>query len=204
MGQDVHFHIEFDSETVPAETSWIPNEGDNSRNNKDSDQKLTVRLDKWLWAARFFKTRALARAAVEKGKVSYNGQPSKASREIELGDKVKIHQGKYSKELVIIGLSTRRRNAEEAQLLYKETQVSSCDEGQEHNKRPSQHNYRLNRSHKMHAATPFMPAPAAPSISRRIEVRGKSSTSVRFLRRNNGKNADLHTNSCFLQASEEL
>lgn len=87
-----------------------------------SDAK--VRLDKWLWAARFFKTRALAKTAIEGGKVHYNGQRSKVSKTAELGAKLTIRQGFDSKEVVIKALSGQRRGAPEARLLYEETPQS--------------------------------------------------------------------------------
>lgn len=79
-----------------------------------------VRLDKWLWAARFFKTRALAKAAIEGGKVHYEGQRSKVSKIVELGAKLTIRQGYDEKTVVIEGISDQRRGAPEAQLLYQE------------------------------------------------------------------------------------
>jgi ribosome-associated heat shock protein Hsp15 len=88
------------------------------------ERSLKVRLDKWLWAARFFKTRAVARAAVEKGKVFYNGQRSKPSREIEIGALLQIRQGRYEKTVIVKGLSTRRRSTEEALQLFEETEES--------------------------------------------------------------------------------
>ena len=86
----------------------------------DPKRELKVRLDKWLWAARFFKTRAIARAAVEKGKVFYNGEQSRPSREIEVGATLNIRQGHYEKTVVIRGLSTRRRSTDEALKLFEE------------------------------------------------------------------------------------
>lgn len=88
------------------------------------DRQLMVRLDKWLWAARFFKTRALARAAVEAGKVFYNGERSKPSREIELGAELFIRLGRFEKTVIVTGLSTRRRSTEEALQLFEETEQS--------------------------------------------------------------------------------
>lgn len=79
-----------------------------------------VRLDKWLWAARFFKTRALAKTAIEGGKVHYDGQRTKVSKIVELGAKLTIRQGFDEKTIVVEGLSEQRRGAPEAQLLYKE------------------------------------------------------------------------------------
>ena len=83
-----------------------------------------VRLDKWLWAARFFKTRSLAKQAIEGGKVHYNGARSKVSREVELGARLTIRQGWDEKEVEVIALSDQRRGAPEAQLLYRETTAS--------------------------------------------------------------------------------
>lgn len=83
-----------------------------------------VRLDKWLWAARFFKTRSLAKQAIEGGKVHYNGARSKVSREVEIGARLTIRQGWDDKEVEVIALSDQRRGAPEAQLLYRETTAS--------------------------------------------------------------------------------
>ncbi len=83
-----------------------------------------LRLDKWLWAARFFKTRSLAKAAIEGGKVQLGGQRVKVSREIEVGDQLRIRQGWDEKEVVVQALSDQRRGAPEAQTLYAETEAS--------------------------------------------------------------------------------
>ncbi len=83
-----------------------------------------VRLDKWLWAARFFKTRNLAKQAIEGGKVHYNGSRSKVSKDVELGAAITIRHGWDEKEVEIIALSDQRRGAAEAQLLYRETAES--------------------------------------------------------------------------------
>ncbi len=83
-----------------------------------------VRLDKWLWAARFFKTRALAKAAIEGGKVHLGGQRVKVSKEVAAGETLQIRQGWDEKVIVIAALSTQRRGAPEAQLLYEETAAS--------------------------------------------------------------------------------
>src|SRR5690349_12527752 len=90
----------------------------------DETRELIVRLDKWLWAARFFKTRAVARLAVEKGKVFYNGERVKPSREIELGATIYIQQGRFEKTVIVRGLSTRRRGTEESLQLFEETEDS--------------------------------------------------------------------------------
>lgn len=101
------------------------NELDNSLEG-EGERTLKVRLDKWLWAARFFKTRALARAAVEAGKVFYNGERSKPSREIELEALLQIRQGRFEKTVIVKGLSTRRRSTEEALQLFEETEASKA------------------------------------------------------------------------------
>jgi len=83
-----------------------------------------LRLDKWLWAARFFKTRSLAKAAIEGGKVHLDGQRVKVSREISVGDRLQIRQGWDEKTVVVNALSDQRRGAPEAQTLYEETPES--------------------------------------------------------------------------------
>jgi ribosome-associated heat shock protein Hsp15 len=83
-----------------------------------------VRLGKWLWAARFFKTRSLAKQAIEGGKVHYDGARSKVSREVEIGACVTVRQGWDEKELEVTALSDQRRGATQAQLLYQETEQS--------------------------------------------------------------------------------
>lgn len=83
-----------------------------------------LRLDKWLWAARFFKTRSLAKAAIEGGKVHLGGQRVKVSREILVGETLEIRQGWDEKVIVVKALSAQRRGAPEAQLLYEETSES--------------------------------------------------------------------------------
>lgn len=97
---------------------------DDGDGSEGSGRTLKVRLDKWLWAARFFKTRALARAAVEAGKVYYNGERSKPSREIEVGSILQVRQGRIEKTVIVKGLSTRRRSTDEALQLFEETEES--------------------------------------------------------------------------------
>ncbi len=80
-----------------------------------------VRLDKWLWAARFYKTRALAKAAIEGGKVHCRGERCKPSKEPKLGDELVIRAGFDERTVVIRALSAVRKGAPEAQLLYEET-----------------------------------------------------------------------------------
>ncbi|MBD2784532.1 ribosome-associated heat shock protein Hsp15 [Xenorhabdus sp. DI] len=90
--------------------------------NSDTDQ--AVRLDKWLWAARFYKTRSIAREMIEGGKVHYNGQRSKPSKLVELDAKIKLRQGNDEKTVTVLALSSHRRSATEAQQLYQETAES--------------------------------------------------------------------------------
>ena len=88
------------------------------------DQPNKIRLDKWLWAARFFKTRALAKKAVEGGKVHYDGQRTKCSKIVELAGIVKIRQGWEERVITVLALSEHRRGATEAALLYQESAQS--------------------------------------------------------------------------------
>ncbi|WP_394375378.1 RNA-binding S4 domain-containing protein [Stutzerimonas frequens] len=88
---------------------------------KDDDK---VRLDKWLWAARFFKTRALAKAAIEGGKVHCRGERCKPSKEPKVGDELVIRVGFDTRTVVIRALSAVRRGVPEAQTLYEETPQS--------------------------------------------------------------------------------
>ncbi|WP_027896702.1 RNA-binding S4 domain-containing protein [Zestomonas thermotolerans] len=90
----------------------------------DKDQDDKVRLDKWLWAARFFKTRALAKAAIEGGKVHCRGERCKPSKEPKIGDELTIRTGFDERTVVIQALSAVRRGAPEAQTLYRETEES--------------------------------------------------------------------------------
>ena len=89
-----------------------------------SEKEKSVRLDKWLWAARFYKTRNIARTMIEGGKVDYNGVRAKPSRTVEIGAKVKLLQGNVRKEVEILSISDFRGPASVAQLLYKETEES--------------------------------------------------------------------------------
>lgn len=83
-----------------------------------------IRLDKWLWAARFFKTRKLAAEAVAGGKVHVNGQRSKPGKEVKVGTRLLISKDHYSWDITIIALNSQRRPAKEAVLLYQETPES--------------------------------------------------------------------------------
>lgn len=83
-----------------------------------------VRLDKWLWAARFFKTRGLAKDAIEGGKVHYDGTRAKPSRHVEVGTMLRMRLGFDEKTVEVLAMSDKRRGAPEAQLLYRETEES--------------------------------------------------------------------------------
>jgi len=89
-----------------------------------SDVDSPVRLDKWLWAARLYKTRAIAKQAVESGKVHCAGQRVKPGRDVTIGMHLQVRQGWDDRELVVLGLSEHRRGAPEALLLYEETTES--------------------------------------------------------------------------------
>jgi ribosome-associated heat shock protein Hsp15 len=80
----------------------------------------SVRLDQWLWAARFYKTRGLAHDACAGGKVDVNGHAAKPSRAVRIADRLQITQGEWRRELVVKGLSERRGPAPEAQALYED------------------------------------------------------------------------------------
>ena len=80
-----------------------------------------LRIDKWLWAARFYKTRTLASDEVVKGRVEVNGQEVKAAREVKIGDTVAVRQGPVTRTVVVKGLSGMRGPAPVAQQLYEET-----------------------------------------------------------------------------------
>jgi ribosome-associated heat shock protein Hsp15 len=92
--------------------------------NDRTDQPGKLRLDKWLWAARFFKSRSLAKAAIESGKVQLDGQRVKVSKEVAAGDILQIRHGWDEKVVLVKQLSDQRRGAPEAQLLYEETAAS--------------------------------------------------------------------------------
>lgn len=83
-----------------------------------------VRLDKWLWAARFYKTRALAREMIEGGKVHYNGQRTRPSKNVELNAEIVLRQGNDQRTVIVKGVTDQRRPASEAALLYEETAQS--------------------------------------------------------------------------------
>ena len=86
-----------------------------------SEETTRVRLDKWLWAARFFKTRALAADAVEKGKVEVNGERAKRAKLLQAGDSLRIRLGPYHHIVTVRGISERRGPASVAIKLYEES-----------------------------------------------------------------------------------
>ena len=90
----------------------------------DKNLQSPVRIDKWLWAARFYKTRSLAKQAVEGGKVHYNGQRVKTSKQVETCAELRVLCGWDEKTIIVEALSDQRRNATEAGKLYRETEDS--------------------------------------------------------------------------------
>lgn len=106
----------------------------------------SIRIDKWLWAARFYKTRALAKTAVETGKVQYNGQKIKPSKSVELGATLSVRVGYDTRQIIVCKLSHRRGPAPEAQTLYEETPESIAAREQLATQR------RLERAHEQRPA----------------------------------------------------
>jgi len=105
-------------------------------------ESANIRIDKWLWAARFFKTRSLATEAINGGKVHLNQQRVKPSKSVKIGDILSIRKFHTEFTVIVQGLSAQRRPASEAQLLYSETPDSieqrqrSAEEGQRNVTRP--------------------------------------------------------------------
>lgn len=87
----------------------------------DNNTALKVRLDKWIWAARLTKTRALARDLIQAGKVHYNGQKSKPGKIVELGALIKVPAGWDVKEVEVTGIEEKRQPAKLAEMMYQET-----------------------------------------------------------------------------------
>jgi len=86
-----------------------------------------MRVDKWLWAARFFKTRSIASAQVDGGHVEVNGERAKAAKQLRVGDELRIRMNQYTHVVHVRGLSERRGPARDAQLLYEETAESKAE-----------------------------------------------------------------------------
>lgn len=91
---------------------------------KQNDDRERTRLDKWLWAARFFKQRSLAQEAVDGGRVHYDGQRAKSSRDVHTGARITITIGLDTREVLVTAVSSKRGNAQEAARLYEETPES--------------------------------------------------------------------------------
>ena len=83
-----------------------------------------LRIDKWLWAARFYKTRSLATEEIDKGRVRINDLEIKPAKEVKVGDRVALRQGPVTRTLMVRGISDKRGGAPAAQLLYEETEAS--------------------------------------------------------------------------------
>ena len=91
---------------------------------QENSTPTPVRLDKWLWTARFYKTRAIAKQMIDGGKVFYNGQRTKSGKMVNVGDSIKIRQGYEEKEIKVLVLADKRRDAAFAVTLYNETKES--------------------------------------------------------------------------------
>jgi ribosome-associated heat shock protein Hsp15 len=97
--------------------------------------KDQVRIDKWLWAARFFKTRSLATDAIESGRVKVGGERIKPARNVHLGDKLSIDNGSDQWDVLVVGISDKREGAPIARLLYEESAASIARRIAEHERR---------------------------------------------------------------------
>ncbi|GAB3679447.1 RNA-binding S4 domain-containing protein [Salinisphaera aquimarina] len=129
-----------------------------SGKQRDVTAKTSVRVDKWLWAARFFKTRSLASQAVKGGKVHVNGHRAKASTGVHVGDRLDITKGEVAFVIDVIDLAEQRGSAERAQQLYAETPASSQE--------------RERRSEERRAARVSMPRPSIrPDKKQRRQLR---------------------------------
>lgn len=109
----------------------------------DKTELVALRLDKWLWAARFFKTRKLASEAINGGKVHVNSQRVKPAKSVVSGDELEITRGVDVFSIVILGLNDKRRPASEARLLYEESEesIEKREAAQELRKMVSGHSY---------------------------------------------------------------
>jgi ribosome-associated heat shock protein Hsp15 len=95
-----------------------------SRQSHDEASQERMRLDKWLWAARFFKTRALAAEAINGGKVHVNCQRAKPGKDITIGSRLEISKDQYTWDITVTALNAQRRPAKETVLWYEETEES--------------------------------------------------------------------------------
>jgi len=107
--------------------------------------ETTVRLDKWLWAARFFKTRSIAREAVSGGKVHLNGNRAKPGRSLKTGDELRVQRGEEEFSITVLALSARRGPASVAQTLYEESEESAIKRAQLAEQRKLQHQQNATR-----------------------------------------------------------
>lgn len=94
-------------------------------NSNAKNVSSSTRLDKWLWSARFYKTRAIAKQMIDGGKVFYNGQRTKSGKAVAIGDTVSVRQGFEEKEVIVVALAEKRQDAAFAQTLYEETKESA-------------------------------------------------------------------------------
>jgi ribosome-associated heat shock protein Hsp15 len=97
--------------------------------------KENVRIDKWLWAARFFKTRSLATDAIDAGKVKVGGERIKPARLVHLGDRLSIDNGSDQWDVLVLGISDQRQGAPIARLLYEESEESIARRAKEQERR---------------------------------------------------------------------
>jgi len=97
-----------------------------ARDRLSENPEKPVRLDKWLWAARFFKTRALAVKACELGRIQWNGKDAKPARDVRAGDMLRIRSESGEFEIQVLGVSEMRGPAAQAQALYQETEASKA------------------------------------------------------------------------------
>lgn len=95
-----------------------------SREDDEGERSGKVRLDKWLWAARFYKTRALSAEAIAAGKIEVNGERAKRSKLVQSGDTMRIRMGPYEHIIEVTGVSSTRGSATIAATLYEETEAS--------------------------------------------------------------------------------
>ena len=124
-----------------------------------ADPLFTLRIDKWLWAARFYKTRSLATAAIHAGHVKLNGTTVKPARELHAGDTLELSIGDVRWTIEVLGLNDQRRPASEAQQLYAETAASSARRAA------------LKEAHRL-APTPGSDLRGRPTKKARRQIRG--------------------------------